>query len=105
MSDRIDATAVKYRHARAAIVVLKGEEGCGEFKALEVEDITAVHEVEKDTKATKCLGRVSGRESRAQARSSSQKLSWIWTVMGNDEMDEGVHECGCLFVFRRTVSC
>ncbi|PBK66193.1 hypothetical protein ARMSODRAFT_846538, partial [Armillaria solidipes] len=44
VSDQIDAIALKYCHARAVMVALKGEEGCGEFKALKADDIAAVHE-------------------------------------------------------------
>ncbi|PBK90896.1 hypothetical protein ARMGADRAFT_1031993 [Armillaria gallica] len=75
-----------------SLMVALKEEGCGEFKTLKGGDIAPMHEVESDAKATKCLGHVSSWESRAQVRPSSQKMSWIWTVMGGKEMDQGVHE-------------
>ncbi|KAK0437899.1 hypothetical protein EV421DRAFT_1907100 [Armillaria borealis] len=84
----------KYRQAQAALVALRGEESCGVFRRLEPEDIAPVHEVERDAKATKHLGRVGGRESRAQARPVAQKLMWIWTAGGGpgSEVDQGVHK-------------
>ncbi|KAK0449370.1 hypothetical protein EV421DRAFT_1900062 [Armillaria borealis] len=81
--------------ARAAMVALRGEDSCREFKKLEAKDIAPVHEVERDAKASKCLGRIGGRDGRAQARPMVQKLMWIWTALGGPraEVDEGVHKC------------
>ncbi len=39
VSDSVDVQARKYRQARQALLQLVGEEGCGEFRALEKEDV------------------------------------------------------------------
>lgn len=93
--DHINISAQKYRQVWAAMVALCGEESCRVFRRLEPEDIAPMHEVEHGAKATKHLGRVGGRESRAQARPVAQKLMWIWTAGGGlgSEVDQGMHEC------------
>ncbi|KAK0449347.1 hypothetical protein EV421DRAFT_1732619 [Armillaria borealis] len=94
VTDRIETSAMKYRQARAAMVALRGEGSCREFKKLEPEDVAPVHEVERDAKASKHLGRVGGRDARSQARPTVQKLMWIWMALGSPgaEVDDGVHK-------------
>ncbi|KAK0429918.1 hypothetical protein EV421DRAFT_1689748, partial [Armillaria borealis] len=95
VSDRVNGASEKYRHARQAMVVLRGEDACTGFKRLEKDDIVAVQVQERDAKATKKLGRVGGCHSRSApvVKDKPLKLSWIWTAMGGpEELDGGVHE-------------
>ncbi|PBK68367.1 hypothetical protein ARMSODRAFT_887998, partial [Armillaria solidipes] len=96
VSDHIDATAEKYCCAREAMVHLRGEEACGEYKVLAKDDITAVQVQEQDAKATKKLSKIGGRQSRGApvVREKPPKISWIWMALGGpgSEVDGGVHE-------------
>lgn len=58
VSDRIDAATVRYRCGRQAIVQLRGEDSCSQYRILVQEDIMAVQMQERDVKATKRLGKV-----------------------------------------------
>ncbi|KAF8888005.1 hypothetical protein CPB85DRAFT_1258228 [Mucidula mucida] len=103
-------SARKYCQARQALLQLVGEEGCGEFRALEKED------------AARCLAKLAGCQTAgmlmganigskddsdgeddtchvegAEERGSSrQTLSWIWTAQGApDDNNEYLHDCKC----------
>ncbi len=122
VSDLVDVQARKYCQARQALLHLVGEEGCGEFRALEKEDVRLRYVQDHDAKAARRLAKLAGRQTAgmlmeanigseddsdseddthhvegAEERGSSrQTLSWIWTAQGApDDYDEYLHDCKC----------
>ncbi|KAK7054020.1 CxC2 domain-containing protein [Favolaschia claudopus] len=79
--------------ARRALVSLRGEDQCGDWRVLEDADIRLDQEQEPDAAARIRLGQVGSRngkkERRAVAISSKQRMmSWIWTQGGGPGTDE-----------------
>lgn len=118
VSEKIQATAAKYRACWEALVHLVGVEGCGAFKSLQEADIAVFGVDESDAVAWKKLGRLGARDAkgvgsktakttkkrpkgsrtdvwRSQPGETRQKMSWIWTADGGPgESDpEYAHEC------------
>ncbi|PBK62350.1 hypothetical protein ARMSODRAFT_1024951 [Armillaria solidipes] len=91
IGNRIKAAAAKYHRAQAAMKDLRGEEACGQFRALEKDDVAPVQEAESDDKVTRKLGRLGDRESHSQKSKLSKKdMFWIWTESGGPEDDDMV---------------
>ncbi|KAK6966338.1 CxC2 domain-containing protein [Favolaschia claudopus] len=93
LGERIEGVAVRYRRARRALVLLRGEDECGDWRPLEDADIRLDQEQEPDAAARLKLSQVGSRngkkERRAAAISSKQrKMSWIWTQGGGPGSDE-----------------
>ncbi|KAJ6464664.1 hypothetical protein C8R47DRAFT_992020, partial [Mycena vitilis] len=98
ISDRIEATAAKYRDARRALLSLKGPNYAPHYKPLKAEDMTLDSDVQDDeTGARKKLAMAGagkgGRTPRHVAGTSRKVLSWIWAAPGAlDEEEEDLHE-------------
>ncbi|KAK7019477.1 CxC2 domain-containing protein [Favolaschia claudopus] len=94
VSTTIETIAGRYRRARQALVALRGEEGCPEWRALEDDDIRLDQEREADAVARERLGgagsgnRKSVRGKMAAISSKNRKMSWIWTQGGGPDDDE-----------------
>ncbi|KAJ7149321.1 hypothetical protein C8R43DRAFT_1128675 [Mycena crocata] len=97
VGERVEASAVKYKRARAALIALWGEEKCAAYKELQTRDIQLDEEREVDTRARKRLGGIGGTgRARRQGPAISSKeryLSWIWTAGGGPGENEGqIHD-------------
>ncbi|KAJ7251189.1 hypothetical protein B0H12DRAFT_1018742 [Mycena haematopus] len=89
VGDRIGRIAAKYRHARAALMALKGPDFAPQFKELRESDLTTTLEAESDEVARRKLNRL-GSSKRARNEPSIKKatMSWIWTAGGGPGEDE-----------------
>ncbi|KAJ7068945.1 hypothetical protein B0H15DRAFT_738439, partial [Mycena belliarum] len=92
VGDRVGRIADKYRHARAALIQLKGINFAPEFKELKPSDLHVNQEQESDVVSRKKLARLgsAGRKSRNEPSTASAKvaLSWIWLVGGGPGEEE-----------------
>ncbi|KAF9001442.1 hypothetical protein BDZ89DRAFT_929683, partial [Hymenopellis radicata] len=96
ISDSVDVEARKYRQSRQALFQLLGEEGCGEFRKLEREDVRLRYVQDHDARAARRLAKLAGRATQGmmQGVNIRQTLSWIWTAQGApDDTEEYLHEC------------
>lgn len=103
IGERINEAADKYRHARLALIKLKGASYGVKYRELLQTDITLGEEVESDTAARKKLGKVGTNRTRNEPSSASQKtaMSWIWTANGGPDDDEQMlHDCKFICQFR-----
>ncbi|KAJ7182634.1 hypothetical protein C8R43DRAFT_1116267 [Mycena crocata] len=93
VAERVEASAARYRHGRAALEALVDDEGDSyltqlpHFKELKQVDLTLDNElIESDTAARKKLALMGAgkgvRMPRHIAGSSKRVLSWIWTAQG-----------------------
>ncbi|KAJ6558618.1 hypothetical protein DFH09DRAFT_1084132 [Mycena vulgaris] len=95
IGERIEATATKYRRARAALIVLFGEDFCEALglRELTVADVMLDVEQKADTGVRYRLGKIgSNRHCHRNEPSVSSKkkmFSWIWTASGGPDSDEG----------------
>ncbi|KAJ7068896.1 hypothetical protein B0H15DRAFT_793973 [Mycena belliarum] len=85
VGDKANASAAKYRRAREALSVLKGEDYAPQFKVLKQEHMTLDGELMDEEVAQRqklALAGVGkkGRLPRHQIGSTKKTLSWIWTV-------------------------
>jgi hypothetical protein len=95
VSDRITRVATKYRHAREALIALKGEEFAPEYKVLADADLNTNEREESDVKARRKLARLGSRKLLRNEPSDKPKaFSWLWMVGGRPGEDEAqLHEC------------
>ncbi|KAJ7741395.1 hypothetical protein B0H16DRAFT_1464573 [Mycena metata] len=97
IGERVDACAVKYRHARASLIRLSGE-APPEFRELRPQDVQLDGDAgESDAAARKKLAMISaGRGARAPRNApgaSRRTMSWIWTAAGAlDDAEARLHE-------------
>ncbi|KAJ7480228.1 hypothetical protein B0H11DRAFT_1724998 [Mycena galericulata] len=87
VGERVEASAKKYRHARKALISLKGPEYAPRFRPLLPEDIQLDGDAgESDVAARKKLAMIgAGRGARAPRNApgmSKRVMSWIWTAGG-----------------------
>ncbi|KAF9005771.1 hypothetical protein BDZ89DRAFT_1049014 [Hymenopellis radicata] len=61
VSDSVNAEARRYRQARLVLLQLVSEEGCGEFRNLEKEDVRLRYVQDHDAKAARRLAKLAGR--------------------------------------------
>ncbi|KAK7017442.1 CxC2 domain-containing protein [Favolaschia claudopus] len=99
IENNIQDIAKKYRSSREALIALRGEENCGEWKVLRDDDIRGDQMEEVDMGARRRLGRV-GSTTRERYRSkvagrkegrgqrAKKQMSWIWTSGGGPGEDE-----------------
>ncbi|KAJ7834169.1 hypothetical protein B0H13DRAFT_1653377 [Mycena leptocephala] len=98
ISDRIQATAEKYRGARRALQSLKGGNYAPQLRALKESDLTLDSDVVNDESAArKKLSMVAAgkgaRTPRHIAGTSKTVLSWIWATRGAlDAEEQNLHE-------------
>jgi hypothetical protein len=99
ITDRINATATKYRDARRALVSLKGSGYAPHLMPLKDGDLTLDGDVVDDESAAKkklsmiAAGK-GARTPRHMAGTSKKVMSWIWAVRGAlDAEEEDLHEC------------
>ncbi|KAJ7432257.1 hypothetical protein B0H11DRAFT_1760772 [Mycena galericulata] len=89
VGDRIARIAAKYRHARGALKMLKGEDFAPHFKELREEDMNVNAAEESDSNARKKLNKLgSSKRSRNEPTMAKKNFSWIWTVGGGPGEDE-----------------
>jgi hypothetical protein len=102
IGERVDACALKYRHARTALISLSGEAVPVVFRELRPEDVRLDgDEEESDLAARKKLALISAgrgaRPSRNAPGMSKRIMSWIWTAPGAlDDEEERLHDCECM---------
>ncbi|KAJ7177592.1 hypothetical protein C8R46DRAFT_1212338 [Mycena filopes] len=98
IGERVEACAVKYRHARRSLITLSGEAHAARFRELRPEDVQLDGDAgETDAAARKKLAMIgAGRGARAprDAPGSSRRImSWIWTAPGAlDDEEARLHE-------------
>jgi hypothetical protein len=99
ITDRINATATKYRDARRALVSLKGSDYAPHLMPLKDGDLTLDGDVVDDESAAKkklsmiAAGK-GARTPRHMAGTSKKVMSWIWAARGAlDAEEEDLHEC------------
>ncbi|KAJ7030565.1 hypothetical protein C8F04DRAFT_1263687 [Mycena alexandri] len=98
ISDRIAALSLKYNHARAALLRLKGPNYAPFFKPLKESDLTLDADVNDDEASGKkrlslAAAGKGGRTPRHVAGTSRKVLSWIWAARGALDPDESdLHE-------------
>jgi hypothetical protein len=89
VGDRIARVAAKYRHAREALIALKGVDHAPQYKELRPADLNTNLEEESDAKARKKLNRLgSTKRVRNEPSNAKAAFSWIWTVGGGPGEDE-----------------
>jgi hypothetical protein len=96
VGDRIARDVAKYRHAREALIALKGEAFAPQFRELRSSDMNTNLEEESDGVARKKLGWIGSSKRARNETLSSKKLtfSWLWTVGGGPgEDNQQLHEC------------
>jgi hypothetical protein len=97
IGERVDTAATKYRRARVALIALRGEDACREWRDLKAADVQLDEEREIDARARKKLGSIGSSKYRQQGPALSSKdkyLSWIWTDRGGPGEDEAeLHDC------------
>jgi hypothetical protein len=102
IGERVNACALKYRHARAALILLSGEAVPAAFRELRPEDVRLDSEEDENDLATrKKLAMISaGRGARPSQNApgmSRRIMSWIWTAPGAlDDEEERLHDCECI---------
>jgi hypothetical protein len=102
VSERVMASAEKYRDARKALHNLRGTDSCPEFKELKPEHLALDGEVEEsDAQAWAKLRFIAagkGKRTPRHVKGTSKKvMSWIWTSAGSfDSTEEELHDCKCL---------
>jgi hypothetical protein len=107
ISDRITATATKYRDARRALRSLKGPDYAPHLQELKDSDLTLDGDVKDDESAAKKrLAMISAgkgaRLPRHMAGTSRTVMSWIWASRGAlDPEEDGLHECECTHTCNR----
>ncbi|KAJ7065916.1 hypothetical protein B0H15DRAFT_926024 [Mycena belliarum] len=96
IGERVEAGATKYRRARAALLALRGDAACEEWKELKAADVELDEERGPDTMARKKLGNIGSKAFRRKGPRESSKgkvLSWIWTAGGGPgENEEELHD-------------
>ncbi|KAJ7720902.1 hypothetical protein B0H16DRAFT_1335751 [Mycena metata] len=98
IGERVEACALKYRHARISLIQLSGEGGTVQFRELRAQDIQLDGDAgESDAAARKKLAMISaGRGARAPRNApgeSRRVMSWIWTAPGAlDNEEERLHD-------------
>ncbi|KAJ7617990.1 hypothetical protein FB45DRAFT_756044 [Roridomyces roridus] len=94
VGDRIARVASKYRHARQALIGLKGAQHAPHFRELRQEDINAAVKEESDTSARKKLAQLGSKKSRNELVVAKKGFSWIWTAGGGPQEDdsEALHD-------------
>ncbi|KAF8122736.1 hypothetical protein K438DRAFT_1603507 [Mycena galopus ATCC 62051] len=94
VGDRIARVASKYRHARSALIELKGADFAPHFKVLEAADLNTNVDNESDTRSRRKLARLgSSKRSRNEPPATTKRFSWIWTVGGGPGEDtEQLHD-------------
>ncbi|KAJ7604992.1 hypothetical protein FB45DRAFT_1069709 [Roridomyces roridus] len=94
VGDRIARVASKYRHARDALIALKGEGHAPHFQELRAEDMNVGTEEESDTASLRKLAHLGGKKSRNEPAYLKKGLSWIWTAGGGPQEDdsEALHD-------------
>ncbi|KAJ7716561.1 hypothetical protein B0H16DRAFT_1741222 [Mycena metata] len=98
IGERMEACALKYRHARISLIQLSGEGGTVQFRELRAQDIQLDGDAgESDAAARKKLAMISaGRGARAPRNApgeSRRVMSWIWTAPGAlDNEEERLHD-------------
>ncbi|KAJ7807053.1 hypothetical protein B0H13DRAFT_2386681 [Mycena leptocephala] len=98
ITDRINATADKYRDARRALHSLKGADHAPHFQELKAANLTLDGDVrDTETAARKRLAMISAgkgaRNPRHISGTSRRVMSWIWAADGAlDAAEEDLHE-------------
>ncbi|KAJ7741964.1 hypothetical protein DFH07DRAFT_750693, partial [Mycena maculata] len=95
VGERVEASAIKYRRARDALIALRGREACGDVRELKAADIQLDEEREVDAKASRKLGSIGSKAKRRQGGLSSKErtFSWIWTEGGGSaDNDVELHD-------------
>ncbi|KAJ7105451.1 hypothetical protein C8R43DRAFT_1140778 [Mycena crocata] len=98
VGERVEACAKKYRHARQALISLRGEVETANFRELRLQDIRLDgDDGESDAAARKKLAMIgAGRGARAprnEPGTSKKVMSWIWTAPGAlDDAEQMLHD-------------
>ncbi|KAJ7740757.1 hypothetical protein DFH07DRAFT_698699, partial [Mycena maculata] len=99
VSDRVNASAAKYRKGREALVALKTNSFAPHFRELRDDDIRLDGDNgESDSAAKKKLAMISsGHGTRAPRNAPGQSkrvMSWIWTTTaGSGDKEKDLHDC------------
>ncbi|KAJ7035477.1 hypothetical protein C8F04DRAFT_1182381 [Mycena alexandri] len=106
ITERINATADKYRAARRASRILKGDTFRPDLKPLKEADLTLDGDVkDSESDAKKKLSSIAagkdGRVPRHVTGTSKTVMSWIWAARGAlDPEEKDLHECKHSLNFR-----
>ncbi|KAJ7201941.1 hypothetical protein B0H12DRAFT_1063385 [Mycena haematopus] len=88
VGDRIARVADKYRHARRALIELKGASYAPQFKELTAADLNTNIAEESDAQGRKKLARLgSKKRARNEPSNARKNVSWIWVVGGGPDED------------------
>ncbi|KAJ7481680.1 hypothetical protein FB451DRAFT_1030190 [Mycena latifolia] len=94
VGDRIKRLADKYRHARSALIALKGASFAPQFQELKPEHLNVHAEQESDMEARTKLARLNAKKKSRLEPKKNEKISWIWMAGSGPGADEGVvHDC------------
>lgn len=99
VGERVESYANRYRRGYSALVALKGAEAYPHLRLLKPEDVQLDGDAgDSDAAARKKLAMIGSGHGKRVPRNapgmSRRVMSWIWTVRGALDDDEGcLHEC------------